>query len=136
MCRVTVLGIVHACTGKFPFQCLSVGNAASQEFRPGRDRDRWFYLLGKQAPQFGVMPAQVVAAAVAMPSDTGAQPPDLGHQARPVKSLKVRIEVLAHLPILAGTRSLAPAISPPRAPDMMGTAPDHMKLIDIADSSS
>jgi hypothetical protein len=69
------------------------------------------------------MPAQVVAAAVAMPSDTRSQPPDLGHQARPVKSLKVRIQILAHLPILAGTRSLAPAISPPRAPDMMGTAP-------------
>jgi hypothetical protein len=83
-----------------------------------------------------VMPAQVVAAAVAMPSDTRSQPPDLGHQARPVKSLKVRIGVLAHLPILAGTRSLAPAISLPRAPDMMGTAPDHMKLIDIADSPS
>jgi hypothetical protein len=78
------------------------------------------------------MPAQVVAAAVAMPSDTGSQPPDLGHQARPVQSLKVRIEVLAHLPILAGTRSLAPAISPHGAPDMTGTAPDHMKLIDIA----
>jgi hypothetical protein len=101
-CPVTVLGIVHARAGKFPFQCLSVGNAASEEFRPGRDRNRWFYLLGKQAPQFGVMPAQVVAAAVAMPSDTRSQPPNLGHQACPVKSLKVRIEVLAHLPILAG----------------------------------
>ena len=52
---------------------LPVLDAARQEFRPGRHRRHRVRLLGQQAPELGVMPAEVVAGRIAVLADAGAE---------------------------------------------------------------
>jgi hypothetical protein len=59
---------------------LTVPHTPADELRPGRyDRER-ILLLGKKAPQRGVMPAELMARAVSMGANATAKPPDLGDE--------------------------------------------------------
>src|SRR5712691_1995837 len=105
---VAVFGLVRLRQRKLTAECLPVGDVASQELRPGRNGDRWVDLLGQEAPEFWVMPAQVVAAAVAVRPDPGSQALDLGNQGDPVQGLEVSIQVLAHALILPAAGLIHP----------------------------
>src|SRR6266496_1821852 len=103
---VAVFGVVHLRQHKLPVERLPVGDAASQELWPGRNRDCRVNLLGEEAPEFWMMPAQVMAAAVAVRTDSGSQALDLGDQGDPVQGLEVIIQVLAHAMILPAADDL------------------------------
>jgi hypothetical protein len=74
---ITVLLRDPWCVWQFAIQRFSIFETTSQELRPGRNQDVLSYGLGQQVPQLGMMPAQFVAAAVAMRPNAGSQPPDL-----------------------------------------------------------
>jgi len=59
---------------------LPVAHASPHELGPvGNDRE-WILLLGKKAPQFRMVPAELVKGAVSVNPDAAAELPDLGHQ--------------------------------------------------------
>src|SRR5262245_10585822 len=98
-----ILLVVHRSVGGLPVERLAVADAAAHEFRPGRHRDRRLDLLRQQRPHVWVVPAQIVAARVAMGSDRRAELPHLRDQRVTVHAVEVVIH--GHLP--AGKSRLA-----------------------------
>jgi hypothetical protein len=62
-------------TGKLTFECLAVGDASTQELRPGRNCHIWIGLLGKQVPELRMVPAEVPYGAVDAISLCPSSPP-------------------------------------------------------------
>jgi hypothetical protein len=56
---------------------LTVPYASPNEFWPFRDDWEWILLLGKKAPQRGMMPAELMASAVSMGANATAELLDL-----------------------------------------------------------
>src|SRR5262249_33924638 len=59
---------------------LAVAHAAADELRPGRDGGHRVRLLGEEAPERGVVPAERVPRAVAVGADAPAELLDLGDE--------------------------------------------------------
>src|SRR5262249_32633551 len=64
----------------------------AHEPRPGRHRDRRVDPLRQETPELWMVPAQIVAAGVAMRADALSQPPDLGDQLVAAHSLEIVIK--------------------------------------------
>src|SRR3954470_11086411 len=91
-----VLLVVRWRAGRLPVERLAVANATAHEFRPGRHGDRGLDLFGQQRPHVRVMPAEIVAAGIAMGADRRAELPYLRDQHVAVHI--VEIVVHGHLP--------------------------------------
>jgi hypothetical protein len=64
-------------------QRLPVPHTPSDELRPFRYDWQWILLLGKEAPQRGVMPAELVSRAVSMGANATAELPDFAEELLP-----------------------------------------------------
>jgi len=78
--------------GRLLVERLPVGHAAAQELRPLGHGDRGRRRLGQQRPQLRLVPAQRVAAGLAVLPDRGAQPPQFGEQLL----ARERVQVFVH----------------------------------------
>lgn len=85
------LPVVNGGIGKLAIQRRSVCDAATHEFRPGRDCDLRFDGLRQESPELRVKPAQIVSRAVAVRSDAGAEPLNLLNQRSAVHAIKIVI---------------------------------------------
>lgn len=72
---------------------LPVPETAAQEFWPGRNRDIRIELLGQQAPEGWMMPAQIVTSAVAMNPDAVPKPSCLGNELVAAHGQKIVVQV-------------------------------------------
>src|SRR6185436_7903572 len=68
------------CIRELLVQRLAIPQAAPQELRPSGDPGQRVGLLGQEAPERRVMPAELLAGAVAVRPDALTQPPRLGDQ--------------------------------------------------------
>lgn len=66
---LVVLEVVKGCSRCLFVERLTIGDAAAEEFRPGRNRDVWVDLLWKRCPKVRVVPAKAMPRAVPMPSN-------------------------------------------------------------------
>src|SRR5262245_25457758 len=82
---------------QFAIKGFAIAQAAAQEFRPWRHGDVGRDALGKQSPEIRMMPAQIVAGAVAVRANTGAQALCFEEQLLAVHPVEVMIEIHAVL---------------------------------------
>jgi hypothetical protein len=88
------LGVVHVRIRQLALERFPIRDTAPQKTRPRRHRDFRLELLGKQAPELGMVPAQVVATAVTMSADSCSQTPHLSYQGGAVTF----VQIVVHLP--------------------------------------
>lgn len=82
-----VLAIFGRRIWQFAIERLPVSHAAAQELRPGRDGNLRLDALWQQSPELGMMPAELMPAAIPMLPDPRPETLDLPDQLRARKSL-------------------------------------------------
>jgi hypothetical protein len=75
---------------------FAVSHTAAQELWPVRHRWQWILLIGQQSPQCRVMPAQFVARAVTMHTNTATQLFYFGNQLLARHPLNVFVHDISH----------------------------------------
>lgn len=75
-----VLRLTTRCLRQLGVERLAVPHAATQEVGPVRNRRKGIGGCRQQAPEFRVMPTELLAGAVAVLPDSFAQSPDLRDQ--------------------------------------------------------
>src|SRR5262245_37380569 len=88
----------------------AVADAAGQELRPRRDLRLWIGLLGQEPPQGRMMPAQVLARAVAVRANALAQPACFLDELL----ARHRLQVVVHAADTRGTKARLPPAQPRR----------------------
>ena len=84
---------LHArCVRQLLIERFAIPQTPTKELRPLRHTWKRVALLGKQPPQIGMVPAQLVSGAVAMRPDSGTETLDLGHECL---SIEIR-QILIH----------------------------------------
>src|SRR5882757_2405780 len=83
--------------GQLAVQRFPVSQASTQEFWPRRHRDFGRNRLGQQSPKLGMMPAKIVAGAVAVRANAGPQTFHLSNKSLAVPTIEVMVEVHADL---------------------------------------
>src|SRR5262245_12010481 len=86
-----IFDIEHGRVRQLAVERFAVSQASAQELRPWRDRDFGCHPLGQQTPELGVMPAQIMSAAVPVFTDACPQPLHLGDQ-----RLAGYVQILVH----------------------------------------
>jgi len=125
---VVVLDILDRGTGKLLIEGFPVGDTAAHEPRPGRYGDIGIHGLRQQTPKLRMVPAEVMARAVAVRTDACSEALHLRDQGLAVKACQIPIHnssspQLDHM--TESSQGGTPGPAPPADPTGAGAAPSR-----------